>query len=110
RRALNEAMALAREVNVYLDGAPWFGVVKEDKQSAATTVYTALQAITNLKTLLAPFLPFTAQQLHELLGFDGQIFGEQKIEIFAESKRDHEALIYDSAKAGGTWEPANLPI
>jgi methionyl-tRNA synthetase len=109
RRALGEAMSLARDVNVYLDGAPWFGVVKEDKQAAATTVYTALQAITNLKTLLAPFLPFTAQQLHELLGFDGQIFGEQKIEIFAESKRDHEALIYVSAQAVGTWEAVHLP-
>jgi len=109
RRALNEAMALAREVNVYLDAAPWFGVVKEDKQAAATTVYTALQAITNLKTLLSPFLPFTAQQLHEMLGFEGQLFGEQRIKTYSESKRDHEALIYDGSRAIGKWEPTRLP-
>jgi methionyl-tRNA synthetase len=109
RRALEEAMALAREVNVYLDGAPWFGVVKEDKQAAATTVYTALQAITYLKTLLAPFLPFTAQQLHELLGFDGQLFGEQMIDQYEESNRTHGALTYDGSAATGTWEPETLP-
>src|SRR5574341_1467444 len=110
RRALGEAMSLAREVNVYLDGAPWFGVVKEDKQAAATTVYTALQAITYLRTLLAPFLPFTAQQLHELLGFEGQLFGELRIETYHEPKRGaHEALVYDGACAIGRWEPQRLP-
>ncbi|MBN1122579.1 MAG: methionine--tRNA ligase [Anaerolineae bacterium] len=109
RRALEEAMSLAREVNVYLDGAPWFSVVKEDKQAAAMTVYTALQAITYLKTLLAPFLPFTAQQLHELLGFDGQVFGEQVIEEIEESTRNHGGLTYDGSAAIGTWEPVTLP-
>src|SRR5690606_35376335 len=44
RAALGEAMALAREVNGYLDRAPWFGVIKHDRQAAATTVYTALRA------------------------------------------------------------------
>ncbi len=109
RRALGEAMSLAREVNVYLDSAPWFGVIKQDRQAAATTVYTALQAITNLKTLLAPFLPFSAQQLHGMLGFDGQLFGELRIETYQESQRSHEALIYDPTGAAGRWAPEALP-
>lgn len=109
RRALDETMGLVRNVNEYLDKNPWFGVVKEDKQAAATTVYTALQAITNLKTMLAPFLPFTTQELHEMLGFEGQIFGEQQIVTYKESTRDHEALIYDGAAAVGKWAPTHLP-
>lgn len=109
RRALEEAMGLAREVNVYLDGAPWFGVVKEDKQAAATTVYTALQAINHLKVLLAPFLPFTTQRLHEMLGFDGQLFGEQPIVTYEESGRSHAALTYNGTQAIGRWEPQLLP-
>jgi methionyl-tRNA synthetase len=109
RAALSEAMRLAREVNVYLDGAPWYGVIEEDRQAAATTVYTALQAVAYLKTILAPFLPFTAQTLHELLGFEGQIFGEQQIETFDEQTRSHEALTYDSSAAVGRWEPERLP-
>ena len=109
RAALAEAMALAREVNVYLDRAPWFGVVKTDRQAAATTVYTALRAIDNLKVLLAPFLPFSAEKLHWLLGYDGQLFGDQQIVTYDERTRSHPALIYDAAPATGRWEPSRLP-
>ena len=52
-----EAMALAQEANKYLDKqAPWFEI-KQDRDEAAKTVYTALRAIDSLKILLAPFLP-----------------------------------------------------
>jgi len=109
RRGLEEAMRLAREANVYLDTAPWFSVIKEDKQAAATTVYTALQAINYLKVLLAPWLPFTAQILHTMLGFEGQVFGDLAIETYQEETRPHEALVYDGSKAIGRWEPETLP-
>lgn len=109
RRALDEAMRLAREVNVYLDAAPWFGVIKEDRATAARTVYTALQAIANVKTLLAPFLPFTSQRVHEMLGYEGQLFGEQKVVTYDEGTRSHEALILDASAAMGAWEPVTLP-
>ncbi|MBN1286939.1 MAG: methionine--tRNA ligase [Anaerolineae bacterium] len=105
RAALTEAMALAREVNVYLDQAPWFSVIKEDKPAAARTVYTAICAIDNLKVLLAPFLPFTSQRLHTMLGYEGQLFGDQQIVTYAESTRTHDALIYDSTPASGQWAP-----
>jgi methionyl-tRNA synthetase len=77
RAALGEALALAREANGYLDRkAPWFQI-KEDPQAAATSVYVILRAVDNLKTILAPILPHTAQRLHEHLGYDGQLFGTQ---------------------------------
>jgi len=109
RDALSETMALAREVNGYLDRAPWFKVIKEDRQAAATTIYTALRCIDNLKTLFAPFLPFTSQQVHEYLGYEGRLFGEQRIETYAETERDHPALIYDASGAIGRWAPSALP-
>ena len=109
REALAEAIALAREVNGYLDRAPWFKVIKEDRQAAATTIYTALRCIDNLKTLLAPFLPFTSQQVHEFLGYDGTLFGEQRIEAFEEATRTHEALTYHAGtQVVGRWEPSTL--
>jgi methionyl-tRNA synthetase len=110
RAALGEAMNLAREVNVYLDTAPWFGVVKTDKQVAATTVYTALQAIDHLTTLLSPFLPFTTQKLYEMLGYEGQLFGELDIVTYQEETRAHEALVYNGSQAIGRWEPRHLPL
>jgi methionyl-tRNA synthetase len=110
RDALTETMALARDVNGYLDRAPWFKVVKEDRQAAATTIYTALRCIDNLKTLFAPFLPFSSQQVHEFLGYDGALFGELSIQSYRESERSHDALTYDGAKAVGRWEPRQLPV
>jgi methionyl-tRNA synthetase len=108
RKRAREALGLARGVNRYLDRAPWFGVIKEDKKAAATTVYTALRAIDSLKVLLSPFLPFSAERLHRALGYEAPLFGEQRIETFEEETRTHEALIYDPSSATGRWEASQL--
>ena len=109
RAGLQEALRLAREVNGYLDRAPWFGVIKEDKQAAATTVYTALQAIDNLKLLFAPYLPFSSERLHRALGYDQPLFGDLNIEEVEESERQHQVLTYDPEPATGHWAPSELP-
>ena len=109
RAALGEALALAREANGYLDRkAPWFQI-KEDKAAAATTVYVILRAVDNLKTILSPILPHTAQQLHEYLGYEGQLFGTQQVVEYQEETRSHEALTYDHSGAIGTWATSELP-
>jgi methionyl-tRNA synthetase len=109
RSALQETMALVRDTNAYLDRrAPWKRL-KEDRQDAGTAIYAVLRVIDNLKVLLAPFLPFTAQRLHEYLGYTGRLFGEQQISEYHESERDHRALTYDASLATGRWEPSQLP-
>jgi methionyl-tRNA synthetase len=109
RAALGEAIGLAREANVYLDRkAPWFQI-KKDRQAAATSVYVILRAVDNLKTLLAPVLPHTAQKLHEYLGYDGQLFGTQQVVEYQEETRSHQALTYDHSGAVGTWVRSELP-
>jgi methionyl-tRNA synthetase len=108
RAALREAIALARSVNGYLDRAPWFGVIKDDKATAGRTVYTALRAIDSIKVLLAPFLPFSAEKLHQTLGYQEPLFGELRIEKVAEQNRSHEVLMYDGARASGRWAPSEL--
>jgi methionyl-tRNA synthetase len=112
RAALNEAMALVRETNAYLDRrAPWKRI-KEDRADAGTAIYVSLRVIDNLKILLSPYLPFTAQKLHTMLGYDGSLFGEQKIVTYKESTRDHDALILDSVNTAagvvGRWQPSTL--
>lgn len=73
REAIRAAMSLAQEANRYLDEkSPW-KVIKEDRQGAARSLYTALVVIANLKTMLYPFLPFSSRKLHEFLGFKGNI-------------------------------------
>jgi methionyl-tRNA synthetase len=109
RAALGECLALAREANSYLDRkAPWFQI-KEDKAAAATTVYVILRVVDNLKTILAPVLPHTAQKLHEYLGYDGQLFGTQHVVEYQEETRSHEALTYDHREANRIWAASQLP-
>ena len=102
-------MSLAREANGYLDRrAPWLQV-KEGPAAAATSVYVILRVVDNLKTILAPVLPHTAQQLHEYLGYEGQLFGTQHVVEYHEQTRSHEALTYDHSGAIGTWTKSELP-
>ena len=73
KAAIGRAFALAQQVNRYLDTrAPWQSI-KTDRAEAATTLHTAITVINCLKMLLYPFLPFSAQRLHEFLGLDGSV-------------------------------------
>ena len=73
KEGIKAAMALAQEVNKYLDDkAPW-KIIKQDQQAAAIAIYGALTAISALKTALYPYLPFSSQKLHQYLGFEGSI-------------------------------------
>ena len=108
RAALQEALRLAGEVNKYLDEqAPWFSI-KSDRVAAARSVYTALRAVDSLKTIFSPFVPFSSEQLHSYLGYDGKMFGSQSIECYQETERTHTALVYSDEDATGRWEPSDL--
>ena len=70
KAAINEAMRVVGEANKYLsDQAPW--KLKEDPARRDTVLHTALQAIKDCNALLTPFLPHSAQKVHELLGGTG---------------------------------------
>jgi len=71
RRALASAMEIAQAGNQYLDErAPW-SAVKTDRDHAAETLHTALNAISGLATLLTPFLPFTSAEVWTFLAHPG---------------------------------------
>ena len=73
RAALGAAMSLAQATNRYLDQrAPWTAV-KTDAASAAQTLWVALSVINCLKTCLYPFLPFSSEKLHGMLGLGGRV-------------------------------------
>lgn len=108
RAALAEAMRLASEVNKYLDQtAPW-QAVKTDKVAAGRAIYTAIQAIDMLKVMFAPFLPFTSEKLHSILGYDKPLFGTQFDQTVTDALGEHKVLRYDDSTASGKWEAGNL--
>jgi methionyl-tRNA synthetase len=114
RAALGEALARAREANGCLDRkAPWFQI-KEDRDTAATTVYVVLRDVDNLRTILSPILPRTAKKLQEYLGYHAQLFGTQQVVEYGEEARhgglrSHRALTCGHAGVVGTWAPGALP-
>jgi methionyl-tRNA synthetase len=70
---INAAMSVARAANRYLDEqAPW-KAIKTDREGAGTTIYVMLQVLSGLRVLFCPYLPFSSQQLHEYLGFSGEV-------------------------------------
>jgi len=119
RAALGEAIGLAREANGYLDRkAPWFQI-KEDRQAAATSVYVILRVVDNLKTILAPILPHTAQKLAcgaSTWGTRGSFLARKRWK--STRKRlghtcmhwapAHVALTYDHSQAVGTHSLRSL--
>lgn len=109
RQALTETLALAQKVNQWLDKREPWKVYKQDQSDAARSVYTALHCINNLKTLFAPFIPFSSQDVHTYLGYDGQLFGDLVIEEYTEATRTHKGLTYKPERAIGAWEYVDLP-
>lgn len=70
KQAISEAMRVVGEANKYLsDQAPW--KMKDDRERMGTVLHVALQAVSDCNTLLTPFLPHSAQKVHELLGGTG---------------------------------------
>ncbi len=110
RAGLLEAMRLAGEVNRYLERrAPWNLVKQGAKDQAATVMYTALNAINRLKLLLAPYLPFTSEALHRMLGFEQPLFGPLVTEEVEDAWGRREILRYEAEKGTARWAPQDVP-
>jgi methionyl-tRNA synthetase len=110
KAGLAEAMRLASRVNQYLsEQAPW-AVIKTDSERAGTILYVALRCIDHLRVQFAPFLPFSSQVLHELLGHDGFLAGPLELREVEEEGTSHTVLTGDYASWTGSWAPGDLPV
>ena len=73
RAALQATMLLAQATNRYLDSqAPWHKV-RDVKEDAATTLWVAMTVISCLKTMFYPFIPFSSEKLHAMIGLTGSV-------------------------------------
>jgi methionyl-tRNA synthetase len=110
KAALAEAMRLASLVNQYVsEQAPW-ALIADDRERAATVLNVVLRAIDNLKLLFLPFLPFSSQTLHELLGYDTVIAGELRFEEVTLEDVPYTVLTGDYDEWEGSWAPTELPV
>jgi methionyl-tRNA synthetase len=106
--ALRHAMTTAAKVNVYLGTEQPWHTIKTDRQRAGTVLYVALRCVDNLKTMLTPFLPFSAQRLHHLLGYEDVIAPQPEVREFAQNGDSHKVITGDYS-ADDRWRPSELP-
>ena len=107
QNALKHAMGIAAKVNVYLGTEQPWRTIKSDRQRAGTVLYVALRCVDNLKTMLTPFLPFSSQRLHAMLGYDDVIAPQPIVRQFAEDAASHTVITGDY-EAVDRWRPSDL--
>jgi methionyl-tRNA synthetase len=110
KAALAEAMRTSTLANQYVsEQAPW-ATIKTDRERAATVLNVALRCVDSLKVLFTPFLPFTSQRVHELLGYDDVLAGPLEFHDVTEpSGRSHTILTGDYTGWRTAWGPTDLP-
>ena len=110
KAGLTEAMRLATLANQYVsEQAPW-ALIESDRERAGTILYVALRCVDNLKLLLTPFLPFSSQALHEMLGYGDSISGTLTYDEHREESDSHLVLNGKYESLRGRWRPSELPV
>ena len=106
--ALRYVMTMAARVNVYLGTEQPWHTIKTDRGRAGTVLYVALRCVDNLKTMLTPFVPFSAQRLHRMLGYDDVIAPQPEVREFSEDGATHTVITGDYS-SDNRWRPSELP-
>jgi methionyl-tRNA synthetase len=110
KAALGESMRASTGANQYIsEQAPW-ALIKGDRERAATVLNVALRCVDSLKVLFTPFLPFTSQRVHELLGYDDILAGPLEFRDVPDDEDGTHAILtgrYTAWRKGwGPSEPA----
>nr|WP_257158868.1 methionine--tRNA ligase [Corynebacterium cystitidis] len=91
KNAISKVMHVVGEANAYIaEMEPW-KLAKDESQRdrLATVLWTALQLVSDCNTMLTPFLPHTAQAVHETLGREGEWAASPEIkEVVDEAVHD----------------------
>ena len=103
QNALKHAMSTAAKVNVYLGTEQPWHVIKTDRQRAGTVLYTALRCVDNLKTMLTPFMPFSSQRLHAMLGYNDVIAPQPEVKDLGSHR-----IITGAYSSEDRWKPSRL--
>ncbi|WP_018024294.1 methionine--tRNA ligase [Corynebacterium ulceribovis] len=73
KAGITEAMRIAGRANQYIAAQEPWKLAKDESQRErlATVLHTALQVVSDVNTMLTPYLPESAQKIHETLGRTG---------------------------------------
>src|SRR5471030_3213452 len=81
KNALAEVMKVVAEVNKYVtDQAPFKLKADDERERLGTILHVIAQAVSDLTTMLSPFLPHSSNQVHAAMGGQGQIAPMPRLE------------------------------
>ena len=81
KQAVGEAMRVVAEVNKYVsDSEPWKLKGDDQRERLATILHVTAQAVSDCNTMLSPFLPHSSNQVHRVLGGEGELQPMPRIE------------------------------
>ncbi len=73
KAAVNEAMRAVGDVNKYVTDTEPFKLKGDDqRERLATVLHTLIQCVSDLNTILAPFLPHASNRVHAFIGGEGE--------------------------------------
>jgi methionyl-tRNA synthetase len=109
KAALTEVMRVVGEVNAYVSRTEPFRLKGEDeRERLATILHTLVQCVSDLNTMLAPFLPHAANRVHAALGGEGEFMPMPRVDTVtgldaADAHRSYPVVTGDYA-ATPRWE------
>ena len=112
RQAVAEAMRVVGEVNKYVtDTAPFKLKADHERERLGTVLHTAAQAVWDCNTLLAPFLPHSANAVHRTFGGDGEFMPMPRVEEVTDldDGRPYPVITGDYT-ATPRWESTPVPV
>jgi methionyl-tRNA synthetase len=112
RAGISETMRVASAANKYLsDQEPW--KQQDDPERRDTILHTALQVVSDVNTMFTPFLPHSAQRVHELLGGKG-IWAAQpelrEVDDLDLPGRQYPVITGDYGTEQARWEPTPIEV
>ncbi|OYN87907.1 methionine--tRNA ligase [Parenemella sanctibonifatiensis] len=104
KNAITEAMKIVQAANRYIsDTEPW--KLKDDPARRDTVLHTALQVVSDVNTMLTPFLPHSAQLVFEALGGRGVWAAQPEMrEVTEPGNAPYPVLMGDYASEQAAWE------
>jgi methionyl-tRNA synthetase len=86
KKAIKSMMELAHFGNRYFDArAPW-SLLKQNREECGTVLYVCCRIVKALCISMSPFLPFSADKLWNMLGYEGSVTGLKWEEAVSEIK------------------------
>jgi methionyl-tRNA synthetase len=112
KQAASEALRVVGAANKYIsEQEPWKR--KDDPERRDTILHTALQVVQDANTLLTPFLPHSAQRVHEALGGSGVWAAQPVVEDVEDLDipgRVNPILTGDYAAEQARWESTPIEV